>query len=156
MITTMMFGGALRLINVFKKQDKEIKENDFDVFITNLDFFLFSEIKINSITLLDNLKMVMPKNIKKIIYTPIDNEIIYKEWLDVFNFFDKIYVPSYYSRNILKKYGFNNVKVIYYPLDTQNFYPKEMPDKPKDKFVIGYVGRNQWRKDLFSLIKIFL
>lgn len=147
--------GALRLINVFKKQDKEIKEESFDVFITNLDFFLFSELKVDGITLLEHLKIVMPKDIKKIIYTPIDNEIIYKKWLEVFKFFDRIYVPSYYTRNVLKKYGFNNVKVIYYPLDTQNFYPKQMPDKPKDKFVIGYVGRNQWRKDLFSLIKIF-
>lgn len=142
--------GALRLVNVLKGEDKEIK-GKFDVLLTNLDFFLLYELKISNTSLIEFIKNYP---IKKIIYTPVDNDIIYDYWLEIFKAFDKVYVPSYYSRAVLKKYGIES-KVVYYPLDTENFYQKKQEDKPKDKFVIGYVGRNQWRKDLFSLINIF-
>lgn len=144
--------GALRLINVFEGKDPEIKE-EFDVFLTNLDFFLFKELKIDGKPLLHYL-LPFKNKIKKIIYTPIDNDIIFGRWREIFFFFDKIYVPSFYSQRVLKDYNIKS-EVVYYPLDKENFYPEIPKDKPKDKFIIGYVGRNQWRKDLFSLIYIF-
>jgi glycosyltransferase involved in cell wall biosynthesis len=146
--------GAIRLIRTFQGKDPEITMSVPDTFFVNIDFFVFQTIKINNVPLLDLLAQVIPKETKKIIYTPIDCDVIHDDWKSSLEFFDTIIVPTYYGRRVLRSYGIKS-EVIYYPLDTENFHKKSLDDKPKNKFVIGYVGRNQWRKDLARLIHIF-
>jgi len=147
--------GAIRFFNALNKQDPEIPKQDFDLLFVNLDFFLFNEINISGEPLLDLIKNV---KIKKVLYTPIDNEIFYPQWLPIFDFFDLILVPSYFGKEALTKEIpelKNKIEVVYYPLDTANFFKQKPKDKPRNSFVIGYVGRNQWRKALDKLVFTF-
>ena len=147
--------GVIRLLRYFQGKDPEIKFEEPDIFFVNNDFFLFHTIHTEEVSFYDLITKVIPPKTKKVLYTPVDSDEIYLEWLPVFGFFDEVVVPSYFGRSVLKKYLKKEVKVIYYPLDTKNYFPQENNDKPKDKFIIGYVGRNQYRKDLFRLIYIF-
>lgn len=145
--------GKVRLLRVLLGTDKEIKFNP-DIIIANTDFFLFSSL-INEVPMWQLIKeAIRKKDIKTIIYTPIDNEFIYSEWIDIFNLFDKIIVPTNFAKMVLGNYIAEPIEVVYYPIDTKNFYPQKIK-RVENRFVIGYVGRNQWRKDLFSLIYIF-
>jgi len=148
--------GAIRLYNALHKQDPEIPKEDFDLLFVNLDFFLFDEITIAGQKLFDLLQDI---KIKKVLYTPVDNEIIYSRWLPIFNFFDLILVPSSFAKEALvatDKSLEEKVKVVYYPLDTNNFFKQKPKEKDKEAFVIGYVGRNQWRKAIDKLIFTFV
>lgn len=149
--------GAIRLINTLRGEEPEIKGN-FDVLIINSDFFLLDTIKVEGKAVLDWLKDLLPHtSIKKtILYTPIDNDYLNERWLEILSFFSELAVPSYYAKTVIKRYDPQLAKrthVIYYGLDTENFYPK--PKEDNKRFTIGYVGRNQWRKDLCRLISIF-
>lgn len=160
--------GFKRLVNILTGGDPEIHEV-FDAVIFNYDFWLFDYIKIDGMTLFQFLKQFKAKvknPPKLILYTPVDNELITPEWLEILKFFDKVIVPSMYGKGIIsradKALG-NKVKVIYYGFDPKSFYP--LSDKEKlevkksmgaeGKFVVGYVARNQWRKDMYRVIKTF-
>jgi len=148
--------GAVRLFNALNQQDPEIPKQDFDMLFVNLDFFLFNEITISGKPLFDLIGNV---KIKKVLYTPIDNETFYPQWLLTFKFFDLIIVPSEWAKEVLIKALpelKDRVEVVYYPLDTNNFFKQKPKDKPKNSFIIGYVGRNQWRKALDKLVFAFV
>lgn len=160
--------GFKRLINILTGGDPEIHEA-FDAVVFNYDFWLFDYIKIDGMSLFQFLKQFKAKvknPPKLILYTPVDNELITPEWLEILKFFDKVIVPSMYGKGMIaradKALG-NKVKVIYYGFNNEVFHP--LSDKEKEqvkesmgatgKFVVGYVGRNQWRKDMYRVIKTF-
>lgn len=160
--------GFKRLVNILTGGDPEIHEA-FDAIVFNYDFWLFDYIKIDGMTLFQFLKQFKAKvknPPKMILYTPVDNELITPEWLEILKFFDKVIVPSMYGKGTIsradKALG-NKVKVIYYGFDTEVFYPLSENEKNKvkesmgatGKFVVGYVARNQWRKDMYRVIKTF-
>lgn len=161
--------GVKRLIATLAGTDPEIKDK-FDVLVLNYDFFLLQEIKLDQYTIFQYLKEIIPKSgIKKtILYTPIDNPLITKEWLDVLRFFNVLVVPSTYGKNVVTAKDpalGKETKVIPYGLDIGEFYPLPDDDKgvaelkkmfhAEKKFIVGYVGRNQWRKDIYRVMKVF-
>jgi glycosyltransferase involved in cell wall biosynthesis len=96
----------------------------------------------------------------------VDNDYINPPWLECLRFFDQVVVPSKYGVEVIKNYDpalAKKTKMIYYGLNAGEFHA--IPQSEKDamrkvlnigkKFVVGYVGRNQWRKDLYHLMKIF-
>lgn len=148
--------GATRLVNVLIDKEPEIKR-DFDTLIINSDFFLLDELKVGNKKIIDWLReRISASGIKRtILYTPIDNDYLSNKWIEAMSFFDELIVPSFYAKKVIGYYDkelAKRTKVIYYPLDTANFYPNKNKDK---KFTIGYIGRNQWRKDIYRLIEIF-
>jgi len=169
--------GIKRLINVLVGQDPEIK-GDFDCLFLQYDFTLLAESYIGSDNLFSTLKQIVKPTVKKIIYTPIDNGLVTPKWREVLEWFDIVIVPSQYGFKVLEgvwgtKKAKEKVKVVYYgventfkPLVSQErlLIRKRMTDALKkqnievemeNKYIIGFVGRNQWRKDIYRTVKIF-
>ncbi|HEX8965497.1 MAG TPA: glycosyltransferase family 4 protein, partial [Patescibacteria group bacterium] len=165
--------GFKRLINIIQGTDPEIPF-DFDSIIFSFDSWLFANTTIGDYTVIQTVKDLLQqkeeetgKHVKTILYTPIDNHQILPGWIQTMQVFDEVIVPSFYGKRIItnhnKELG-DRTRVIYNGLDTKNFYPIEKKTRTikgiyefstEGKFVIGFVGRNSWRKNYFHLIKIF-
>ena len=92
-----------------------------------------------------------------IAYTPVDTHVWAYTWDKIFDIPDVNVAMSEWGEAMMKKYRVPNVIRINHGVDTKTFYPlanKEELKKRlvKDKFVIGFVGRNQKRKMLDRLI----
>ena len=159
--------GVRRLLGVLSKQDPEIKE-EFDVLFCNYDFYLLNELHIGEHRLLDYIANIVPTTTlrKTVLHTPVDHELIYKEWGECLKWFDKLVVPSNYGKEVFAKHETllgRNTEVVYHGFDVDNFHrlkEKEIEEIKKkmgidSKFVIGFVGRNNWRKDFYHLAEIF-
>ncbi len=162
--------GFTRLLNVLQNKDPEIRSQDWDVLILHIDSFLLASKTIDGIAYINylNKEFALRPKMKTILYTPIDNPLIPPEWVETMQQFDVVATYSKYGKEMIsaadKGLG-NRVKVIYPGIDVSNFHPikdfkrvvkiGESEFDLKDRFVIGYVGRNQWRKDYFHLVKIF-
>ncbi|MGH2612482.1 MAG: glycosyltransferase family 4 protein, partial [Rhabdochlamydiaceae bacterium] len=156
--------GYTRLLAVLSGVDNQIKEN-FDTLLVNLDVYMFDNL-INGQPFINLLKQICPHAIKKIIYCPLDADYLPKSWIENLKFFDTVVVPSNWARKVIKMYDrelFEKTTVIYHGFDTNEIssLPLEQKEQLKKglgaegKFVIGYVARNNWRKDIFRTIKIF-
>lgn len=163
--------GFKRLLKVLEGKDPEIKENDFDILILSFDSWCLANVTIGGEAFIQRLRMTLEASEKKmltVLYTPIDNPQIPPGWIETMKVFDIVATPSKYGKAMItatdKELG-NRVKIIYNGLDTENFYPIKNFKKVinlgetkidlTDRYVIGFVGRNQWRKDYFHLVKIF-
>lgn len=159
--------GLKRLISILTKEDPEVQE-DFDVLMFNWDFYLLNEIRIGNARLIDILRQVLPQTTirKTIQHSPVDHELIKLQWGESLNFFDQLLVPSYFGKRVYEAYDKNmgrNTDVIYHGFDTDVFYPLEKGAKEKlkaefgmkDRYVVGFVGRNSWRKDFYRIVSIF-
>ena len=98
---------------------------------------------------------------KWIMYTPIDSNGWAMDWSEIFDACDVNIAMSKWGENMMNKMGAKKVLCIPHGVDTKTFYPmadrSEIRKKYKidDKFVIGWVGRNQQRKMLDRLIMAF-
>lgn len=158
--------GFFRLLDILTGEDKEIKE-EFDILFIAYDQWMLWENKIDGKSIFEYLIEIVPQTSikRKIMWTVIDTTTLRDRWIDVMRWFDYLFVTSHFGKEIIRKKDkklAQRTKVVYYPLDVENFYPTSQKKiiyfnefNTKDKFVIGYVGRNQWRKDIGRLIKIF-
>lgn len=159
--------GLKRLLSILAKEDPEVKE-DFDVVLFNWDFYLLNEIKIGRARLIDLLRQVLPHTtVRKIIqHSPVDHELIKPEWGESLMSFDELLVPSYFGKRAYENFDKDmgrRTKVIYHGFESDVFYPMAKDKKEKlraefgmkDKFVVGFVGRNSWRKDFYRIVSIF-
>ena len=95
---------------------------------------------------------------KWIAYTPVDTHSFVMTWQEIFEMPDVNVAMSKWGEKMMVKNGIHNVVRIDHGVDTKVFYP--LPDieniKKKiglsNKFVVGFVGRNQKRKMLDRLI----
>jgi glycosyltransferase involved in cell wall biosynthesis len=149
--------GLNRLNAILDNQDPHIQDI-FDIYFYSGDFMPF-----DYVTMKGGNK---PRDIfirkfqrfdKRIIYTPIDSVQLKKGWVSALNLFQEVIVPTNFAKKIIKMYDpklGNKVNVIPYGIDTENFYkrPKSIFE---DRFVVGFVGKNQFKKDIGRLVKVF-
>jgi len=88
---------------------------------------------------------------KWLAYTPVDTHQWAIHWDGIFDAPDLNIAMSQFGELQFSKYNVKNLTMIPHGVDTKVFYPKDIKDvKEKfdinNKFVIGYVGRNQIRK----------
>lgn len=91
---------------------------------------------------------------KSVVYFPIDNDILPRSFVDTLNAQDYRVTFTKYGKSICEKYGIDDVHVAHHGVDTDVFHP--MPDAEReklriqnglhDKFVVGQINRNNFRK----------
>lgn len=159
--------GIKRILGAISKTDPEIKE-DFDVLFLNIDFFILHEIRIGEARYIDYLReAVKNSSIKKtILHTPIDHDYMYPGWIEAMSSFDQIISTADFGKSVITKHSkelASKTDVIYHGFEGDLFYP--LPKKSKEelrkkhnlegKYIVGFVGRNGWRKDFYHLVKVF-
>lgn len=100
-------------------------------------------------------------NPKMVVYYPTDAGPIRKEWMDLLNRMDAQICYSHYAESVvLESNGGKrpkNLFQIYHGVDTKAYFPvnqkmaRSAVGIPHDKFIVGMIARNQYRKrfDLF-------
>lgn len=113
---------------------------------------------------------------KKIIYAPMDSYPFPPVFVDIAKMFDEVVAYSYFQLDMMIQADpiFSDVPVVYHGVDTETYHPidksiaKQMvmeifakynkdikvPDL-RDKFLVYFVGTNQWRKDIPTLFRAF-
>jgi glycosyltransferase involved in cell wall biosynthesis len=113
---------------------------------------------------------------KKVIYSPLDSQPCPPAFLDIAANFDEAIAYSYWQREQMARMAptFEKMPVMYHGYDPKAYYPinkrqakKELgrvfrkynrgafvPDF-RNKFLVYFVGTNQWRKDLPVLFKAY-
>lgn len=98
---------------------------------------------------------------KWIMYTPIDTHAWALTWTEIFNGPDINVAMAGFGKRRMLEQNIPNVQLINHGVDLETFYPMEAREvlrdmwKVNDKFVVGFVGRNQTRKRLDILLKTF-
>lgn len=164
--------GFKRLLKIINGDDPEVK-GEFDVIVLGYDFWLLTYIDLLGHKIIEYLYQYAqnPKRkTKLVIYTPIDNDYLPKSWQSTLNVFDQIVVPSEYGRSVIGEHSHklaSKTVVVPYAIDTKNFSVLPADERAElrkgfiaendinKKFVIGIVGRNQWRKDYYHAMEIF-
>lgn len=90
---------------------------------------------------------LIKKQVKLMLYTPIEGYPLTIDVNSLFPIADKILVPSKYSQETLKKHGFNS-EVLYHAVDTNIFKPEPKPQN----FNVGSIASHVWRKQLTRII----
>lgn len=103
---------------------------------------------------------------KLFIYTTIDGVSVPKEY-SCFSSADRIITPSFFGKEALASIiDPHLIRVIYFPCDSDRFKPTSDTERARwrkatlnvtsnNTIVVGWVGRNQWRKQLWSVYEIF-
>lgn len=139
---------------------KLLSSAKYDVVFTSCDMNL-------TVEFLTEILIAKEKNgTKWINYTPIDRVNVLNGEHEIFTAADACVVLSKYAKRLLEKKATKKVYCIYHPLDLNEF-PEVTPEdrlnfrqtffaKWKDNsFIIGNVGRNQFRKDLARSVFAF-
>jgi len=99
---------------------------------------------------------------KWLAYSPIDCHQWAIHWTEIFMVPDINIAMSKFGESMMKKYDVPNVKMIPHGVDTKAYFPKkkEREENRKkfginDKFVVGFVGRNQTRKMIPYMMRGF-
>lgn len=113
---------------------------------------------------------------KKILYTPVDSWPFPPLFRDICKKFDHLIAYSYfqYDMMVTADESFKDIDVLYHGVDTSVYYPmdktkakrklekvlrkynsRKKTPKFEDKFLVYFVGTNQWRKDLPCLYVAF-
>jgi glycosyltransferase involved in cell wall biosynthesis len=100
---------------------------------------------------------------KSVVYFPIDNDILPRSFVDILQAHDVRVTFTNYGKRICEQYGLDDVKVAHHGVDTNVFKP--LPDEQRqkireqnnfaDKFVVGQVNRNNFRKMTPLLMSAF-
>jgi len=95
-------------------------------------------------------------------YTPVDTHTWeYLTWNEILEKPDIIIAMSEAGLDTFRKFGVSNLKYIPHGVDTKIYKPLANRDELRkkynihDKFVVGFVGRNQKRKMIANLLKGF-
>lgn len=133
--------------------DKIIEEEKPDVYIGIEDIWAFK---------LFELKPWW-KKLTPVVWTTLDSLPLLPESIDLAAATPHYFVWAEFAEKELHRLGCKNVKTLHGPIDLDNFKP--LPEKErealrlkfglKDKFVIGFVFRNQLRKSVPNLMKGF-
>jgi len=87
-------------------------------------------------------------------YTMVENTKMCKEWADVCNSMDAIFVPSAFLVDVFKESGVKKpIYVVKQGVDPIKF--PYMTRKPKDKFIFGTLGYIDERKNWKDLVQAF-
>jgi D-inositol-3-phosphate glycosyltransferase len=109
-------------------------------------------------------KLPERNKVKHIAYFPIDGIPLPQKWISVITDIDIPVVYSKFAYKLVKDaMPFKNIELILHGVDTKTFYelPKDEVEDFKvklgleNKFVVGNVSRNQWRKNLPALFRGF-
>lgn len=114
---------------------------------------------------------------KKIIYSPMDSEPFPPAFADIAINFDEVISYSYWQKAMMSRTSpdFEKMPVMYHGYDPKVYFPipkdqakKELSDvfrkynrgsvipDFRDKFLVYFVGTNQWRKDIPALFKGYM
>lgn len=100
---------------------------------------------------------------KSVVYFPIDNDILPKQFVEIIEGHDKKVTFTQYGKRICEQYGIDNVEVAYHGVDTDIYKPLSDEEREKlrtqnnlhDKFVVGQINRNNFRKNTPLLMSAF-
>lgn len=104
------------------------------------------------------------KTLTKMVWTTVDSLPILPEALDLSNKSDIFAVWAPFAEKEMKRLGYNNVFTMPGLVDLSHLYPKSDSDKKflrqkykieEDTYVIGFVFKNQLRKQCMSLLEGF-
>ena len=105
------------------------------------------------------------RGVKSVVYYPTDAGPIKKNWIDMLNGFDAQVCYSHYAESVVIQSNGGkrpkNLHQIYHGVDTDMFFPisqgkaRQAMGIPQDKFIVGMVARNQYRKRFDILAKAF-
>lgn len=113
---------------------------------------------------------------KKVLYTPADSWPFPPYFVDICKKFDHVIAYSYFQYDMMVSAddSFKSIDVLYHGVDTETYFPIDKSEAKKrlekvlkkynsgkrtprfqDKFLVYFVGTNQWRKDLPALYIAF-
>lgn len=100
---------------------------------------------------------------QSVVYFPIDNDVLPKSFVDTLLSQDVRVTFTNYGKSICEKYGVDDVHVAHHGVDTDIFFPMPEEERQKlraqngldDKFVVGQVNRNNFRKMTPLLMEAF-
>jgi len=98
---------------------------------------------------------------KWLAYSPIDCHQWAIHWTEIFMVPDVNIAMSKFGESMMKKFDVPNVKYIPHGVDTKAYFPKKEREENRkkfninDKFVVGFVGRNQTRKMIPFMMRGF-
>jgi len=98
---------------------------------------------------------------KWLAYSPIDCHQWAIHWTEIFMVPDVNIAMSKFGESMMKKFDVPNVKMIPHGVDTKAYFPKKEREENRkkfginNKFVIGFVGRNQTRKMIPYMMRGF-
>jgi len=88
---------------------------------------------------------------RRIAYLPIEGSSVPFQYRDIFYSFDKVIVPSNYSKKVLEKIGIK-AKVVPHGVDLEFFRPIK---KKWHEFRFGYLGMNDIRKQVPRIMEAY-
>lgn len=128
----------------------------------DLIFFINDPWIINEYMIRKPEHIPMPKIVA---YYPTDAGPIKKVWMDLLNSLDAQVCYSYYAESVVMESNGGkrpkNLHQIYHGVDTTAYHPvnqqmaRNSMGISKDKFIVGMVARNQYRKRFDILLKAF-
>lgn len=158
-----------------KKAQTYTQSFDPDIVFINNDFTVVGDY----LTDRDGKPSALAKHrSKKIIYSPLDSFPFPPRFAKVAKQFDKVIAYSAWQKSLMVQADptFADVPIMYHGVETETFYPMDK-DKAKkqlvkifrdysnskkakiprfdEKYIVFFVGTNQWRKDLPCLFKAF-
>lgn len=103
------------------------------------------------------------KNYTSVVYFPIDNDILPESFQKTILGQDVKVTFTDYAKKVLENHGIDDVKVAYHGVNTDIYKPLSDSDRNKlreqnglsDKFVVGQVNRNNFRKLTPLLMEAF-
>ena len=114
---------------------------------------------------------------KKILYAPLDSWPFPPAFAETAQLFDQTIAYSFFQLDLMRQQNpkFADVPVVYHGVDTKTYFPIDKPIAKqmvmetfakynkdikvpdiRDKFLVYFVGTNQWRKDLPALFRAFV
>jgi glycosyltransferase involved in cell wall biosynthesis len=161
----------------YVKADHWVKKYDPDIVIVNNDYAVAK-------TYLENAKTHEPTEFAKhrsikVLYSPIDSDPAPDQYIEIAQMFDLNIAYSDWQRQLMaaKDPMFSMMPVLYHGYDHHKLYPMDkseaksqlaqvlakynnievgdMDKKLKDKFIVYFVGANQFRKDLPCLFRAY-
>lgn len=97
------------------------------------------------------------------VYFPIDNDVLPKSFVETLMSQDIRVTFTNYGKEICEKHGVTDVNVAHHGVDTDIFFPMSDEERQKlriqngldDKFVVGQINRNNFRKMTPLLMEAF-
>jgi glycosyltransferase involved in cell wall biosynthesis len=156
----------------FTKAEAYINSYDPDVVLMNNDFPVVRDYMLRK----EKKTGFAKHRSKKIVYAPMDSWPFPPVFGDIAKMFDQVIAYSYFQLDMMASQDkvFADVPVVYHGVDTETYFPMDkslakqmvmetfakynkdvkVPDL-RNKFVVYFVGTNQWRKDLPALFRAF-
>lgn len=155
------------------KADVWVERFDPDIVVINNDYPI-ARLYLETAKKKEPTRLAQHRSLK-VIYAPIDSEPVPKHYIDIAKMFDLNIAYTYWQRDLMAKHDpiFQLMPVLYHGYDELSLYPMDKAEAKRqlsqvfakyndgtetdftDKWIVHFVGANQFRKDLPCLFRAF-